>query len=122
MELSKKRRIASHTAVGAEFVRPGGVSSSSRLDAWLRLELVQKDALDEDRLAGSESLLGQASSRLSSEEGRVMTFSLPSAPYRPVKGSPSLGPGCSQMCGLIRRQRITPQISLPASLSSFRNK
>ncbi|KAF4742654.1 hypothetical protein FOZ63_031626 [Perkinsus olseni] len=74
MELSKKRRIASHTAVGAEFVRPGGVASSSRLDAWLRLELVQKDALDEDRLAGSESLLGQASSRLSSEEGSSDDF------------------------------------------------
>ncbi|KAF4658303.1 hypothetical protein FOL46_007029 [Perkinsus olseni] len=91
MELSKKRRIASHTAVlsfalwraqssiatrvvGAEFVRPAGVSGSSRLDAWLRLELVQKDALDGDRQVGSESLLGQASSRLSSEEGSTYDF------------------------------------------------
>ncbi|KAF4728933.1 hypothetical protein FOZ63_013751 [Perkinsus olseni] len=60
--------------VGAEFVRPAGVSGSSRLDAWLRLELVQKDALDGDRQVGSESLLGQASSRLSSEQGSTYDF------------------------------------------------
>lgn len=44
-------------AVGAEFIRPSGIMSSSRLNAWLSLDLVQKEALEEGSQV--ESLFGQ---------------------------------------------------------------